>query len=242
MAIRAGRARLSNGTARVQRSYPVRVSDLSVTFADTRVLESLTFEVPAGGSIAITGPSGSGKSTLLHCIIGLIVPARGSVEAGGLPVSGLDERSRARFRREQVGLVFQEPELLPELSVEENVALVAIFDGEPRKRALAGATTLLETLSLEHLRGRRVQELSGGEAQRVALARALTRDRAQLLVADEPTASLDAANVDAVTSLLVDGARAKGATLVVATHDQRVSERMDARLDISTALHSSTSP
>lgn len=211
----------------------VAVAGLSISFGDVRVFEGLAFSVPAGGSLAITGPSGSGKSSLLDCITGVAVPADGTVNVGALRVSDLDDGSRAEFRRRHVGLMFQAPELLPELSVLENVALVAIFDGLPRAKALAAAAAALDGVGLNGLGDRRVRRLSGGEAQRVSLARALARDDIEVVVADEPTASLDAANVERMADLLVEFTRARGATLLVATHDQRVADRMDASLDIA---------
>jgi len=213
----------------------LRVADLSISFGVINVLEGLTFSIRAGGSLAITGPSGSGKSSLLDCVTGVSVPTRGTVEVGDLRVSDLDDRGRAGFRRRHVGLMFQAPELLPELSVIENVALVATFDGLPRARALEAAGSALEGVGLAGLRDRRVRQLSGGEAQRVSLARALARDNIELLVADEPTASLDAANVEQMADLLVEFARAREVTLVVATHDRRVADRMESSLDISSA-------
>ena len=219
----------------------VRVTDLAVVFSGASVIDGVTFEVKAASSLALVGPSGSGKSTVLNCLSGLQVPSAGTVEVGDLRISSLDGPARARFRRERVGLMFQQPELLPELSVLENIALVSIFDGEPRRRALERARADLEEIGLDGLADRGVHQLSGGEAQRVSLVRALSRSGVDLVVADEPTASLDSVNVVSMVRLLIDFATARQVTLVVATHDDRVSERMDARLDLATTLLGSPS-
>lgn len=197
---------------------------------ETVVLRSVDLRVGAGSSLAVTGPSGSGKSTLVACLAGLVQPTSGEVVVDGRVVSGLSEVGRARFRRERLGLVFQDPELFEELSVTENAALSLMFAGVPRAQALTRAVAALEAVGMGELGSAFPRTLSGGEAQRVAVARALATDRA-VIVADEPTASLDAANAAAVSDLLLD-ACARGAAVVLATHDPEVAARCDAVLDL----------
>lgn len=221
-------------------SADLRIADVSIAFGDVAVVDGLSLAVPGGKSLAITGPSGSGKSSLLDCVTGVAVPAHGTVEVGGVRLSECSDRERARYRRQHIGLMFQSPELLPELSVVENVALISTFDGLPRSKALKQAEAALDGVGLARLARRRVGQVSGGEAQRVALARALARDSIELLVADEPTASLDAANVVQMADLLVNFARKRNVTLLVATHDQRVADRMDAVVDIAAAAVAET--
>jgi ABC-type lipoprotein export system ATPase subunit len=199
---------------------------VAVEAGDVVVLASTTLTVEAGEVVAVTGPSGSGKTTLLGCISGTVVPSRGTIEVDGVEVSALSAAERARFRREHVGLIFQEPELLDELTVGENVALQMLFAGVSRSQTQTRARAALDRVAVGHLVEARVSRLSGGEAQRVAVARALAC-RAAVLVADEPTASLDADNVRAVTRLLVEAARRDGTAVVIATHDPEVASACD---------------
>lgn len=190
------------------------------------ILSSTSLHVRAGEVVAVTGPSGSGKTTLLNCVAGIIVPSSGVVLINGIEMSSLRPAARAKFRRNHIGLVFQDPELLDELSVVENVSITMIFNGADRTDATDRADAMLRTLDVGHLSASRTATLSGGEAQRVAVARALVKD-ASVIVADEPTASLDAVNVVQVTRLLVDAARRSHAALMIATHDPTVASLCD---------------
>lgn len=210
----------------------VTVRGVTVQYGQITVLEGVSFTVPAGASLAITGPSGSGKTSLLEAIIGTTVPTSGLVEVGTTRVTELDEGARARFRRERVGLLFQDPELLPELSVIENVALIDLFNGASRERALVSARASLEALGVGDHADKRIDELSGGESHRVALARALVRPDRDLLVADEPTSSLDERNALLVTELLISRSRQMGVTTIVATHDPRVAAAADETINL----------
>jgi putative ABC transport system ATP-binding protein len=210
----------------------VVVEDLSVTFGTQRVLDGLSLDIAAGEAVAIMGPSGSGKTSLFHCILGLRVPDSGSVWVGEHPVDQLHAADRSAMRRTELGLVFQSPHLLPELTVGENVAITRIFDGQERRQALEAADVCLGALGLAGMGGRGTDQLSGGEAQRVAVARALCRDEVGLVVADEPTASLDRATADLVTDLLVKQTKVRGVTLLVATHDPLVAGRCDRVLEL----------
>lgn len=201
----------------------VRCRGLSCSFGDHEVLQSVDLAVPAGRCIAIVGPSGSGKTTLLHVLAGLIAPDSGEVPVAGLDLTRASARALARHRREQVSMVFQFGELLPELNVAENVSLPLRLRGERPDDALVQG--MLEAVGLGRP-GAWPAQLSGGEMQRAAVARALVT-RPAVLLCDEPTGSLDAANSEQVASLLLEVARHSAATLVVSTHDPAVAKRMD---------------
>ncbi len=205
----------------------LQISNVAIAYEKVSVLEDVSFSVAPGEAVALMGPSGSGKSSLLACVCGMRLPTRGAVIVDGTDLCGLNTARRASFRRGRLGLVFQDADLLPELSVVENVALTLLFDGLSRPAALAQAELALERVGLKELSARRVDELSGGQAHCVALARALVRPEIALLVADEPTASLDADNARRVTSLLLAHARSMGAGALVATHDPAVAALCD---------------
>jgi putative ABC transport system ATP-binding protein len=209
------------------RQLALDVRDLSVRYGSDVVFSGLDLSVGKGESVALIGPSGSGKSSLLACVTGMMLPTAGSVTVAGQEVSSMSTRARATFRRTNLGLVFQEADLLPELSVVENVALTLLFDGVARSTALAGAREVLESVGLQEHAEKRTDEISGGQAQRVALARALVRPEMQILVADEPTASLDADNAARIIGLLLERCRQVGAGALVATHDPAVATRCD---------------
>ena len=176
-------------------------------------------DAPAGARVVLRGPSGSGKSTLLALVAGLLTPTAGRVVVDGTDVGALPPRARDAWRGAHLGFVPQRLHLSPSLSVADNLALAYVAAGEAVDDARIGA--LLGRLRIAPLARRRPHELSGGQAQRVALARALLR-RPALLLADEPTASLDDAHAAEAVALLADNAAEQGATLVVATHDARV--------------------
>jgi putative ABC transport system ATP-binding protein len=189
-----------------------------------RALDGVTLDIAPGASIAITGASGCGKSTLLGLIAGLEAPTAGRVSLGGQEISGLSERARTRLRRRHVGLVFQSDNLHPFLDALENVALQLALDGagDNYDRSLA----LLVELGVGDQAEKLPDQLSGGQRQRVAIARALVNAPA-VIVADEPTGSLDAGNSAAIVNLLLGAQRETGATLVVVTHDPEVAAQMD---------------
>ena len=189
------------------------------------VLDIAAATVAPGETVALVGPSGAGKTTLLDVIAGLTVPDAGGVSWGGTPVSGLAETRRDLWRRAHVGFVFQSVQLVPELSARDNVLLPFLFGGwrvaaadERRGRALLAELGLGDG-------SQRAGRLSRGEAQRVAVARALA-GAPPLVLADEPTASLDRDNAERVADLLLADARRRGATLIVATHDSTLVRRL----------------
>ena len=195
------------------------------------VLRDFSLEVAPGERIAVTGPSGSGKTTLLNLLAGLIVPDAGEIvfsPAGErLVVSALSRGERAAYRRHHVGYVFQFFNLIPTLTVAENVRLPLVLSG---REALAGeALERLDALGLADRGHAFPAQLSGGEQQRVAIARALAH-RPSLMLADEPTGNLDAAQADQVIELLWQHTRAVNAAVVVATHSERVADAAHRRV------------
>jgi putative ABC transport system ATP-binding protein len=187
-------------------------------------LDGVTLRIEPGDRVAITGPSGCGKSTLLGLIAGFDVPTSGTVSIDDRQISSMSGEERASIRRHEVGLVFQSDDLLPFLTATENVsAQLALADGHGDHTRGA---EILSASGLAHERDRIPDELSGGQRQRVALARALVHGP-RLLVADEPTGSLDPANAQAVVDLLLAAQRETGATLVLVTHEAAVAERLD---------------
>lgn len=188
-------------------------------------------EVAPGERLGVAGPSGAGKSTLLHLVGGLIGPTTGTISWGTTRLDGLGEGASDRWRRETVGFVFQDFHLVDELSIFENVLLPARFSAMRAASAVRErARELIARMGLSDP-DRRVAVLSRGERQRVAVARALI-GRPRLLLADEPTASLDAENGAAIAELLVATARESGATLIVAAHDRPLLDRLDRVLTL----------
>lgn len=181
-------------------------------------LHGVNLELPAGAFAVIIGPSGGGKSTLLHLLGGMDRPTRGSLWVGDLALENASEEALNRFRREQVGFIFQFYNLIPALNALENVALPLLAQGYNRRQALEGAKERLAQVGLENRLQHRPAELSGGEQQRVAIARSLAGN-ARLVLADEPTGDLDAASAETVMALLADLNQRLGVTLVVATHN-----------------------
>ncbi|MEV6926353.1 ABC transporter ATP-binding protein [Dactylosporangium sp. NPDC051485] len=204
----------------------IEARDAVLSFGATPALRGASFEAGPGEIVAIMGPSGSGKSTLLHCLAGILAPEKGEIRFDGRRIDTLDEQGRSTLRRQQFGFVFQFGQLVPELTVEENVALPLLLGGIRRAGALRQACTWLERLGLEGTRGRRSGELSGGQAQRVALARGMI-NRPRVLFTDEPTGSLDSLTGEQVMDLMVAAAREQGTTIVLVTHEPRVAMYAD---------------
>ncbi len=191
---------------------------------DLVILRDIDLEVDSGEALAIVGASGSGKSTLLALLAGLDTPSAGTVELEGADLFALDEDARAELRGRAVGFVFQSFQLLPALSALENVMLPLELAG--RHDAEAQAREVLERVGLAERLHHAPKHLSGGEQQRVALARAFAA-RPKLLLADEPTGSLDAEAGREVIELLFDLNQAAGTTLVMVTHDESLASRCD---------------
>lgn len=205
------------------------LEDIRHRYGGETVLEVPRFAGGAGEHWLVLGLSGSGKTTLLHLMAGLLRPTEGRVEIAGQDLSALRGDALDRFRGRQIGIVFQEMHLLPSLTAEQNLLMAPYMAGLPQEAAHARA--VLDDLDLVERAGAYPDELSTGERQRVAIGRAVMNKPA-LLLADEPTSSLDDVRSRQVLDLLTEQARAAGATLVIATHDRRVKERFSNRLDL----------
>ena len=206
----------------------LEVSDIHKRF-ETRaepleILSGVSFSMRAGDRLAIVGPSGSGKSTLLNIVGTLEMPSSGQVRLGGVNPFALSEKELSRFRGERIGFVFQEHHLLPQLSVLENVVLPATAIGRATQEWLERARELISRVGLSHRESHRPGELSGGERQRVAVARALLR-RPALVLADEPTGSLDPRTATSIGELLVGLPADHETMLIVVTHSRELAER-----------------
>ena len=211
----------------------LEIAALNHAYAGRPVLALDAWAVAAGEHWLLLGPSGSGKSTLLHIVAGLLRPSGGSVRLAGDDLYALPAAERDRRRGRSIGIVFQRLHLLEALSVMQNLVLAASLARQPVDRSYLSA--LLARLELSRLADAKPAALSQGEAQRVALARALV-NRPKLLLADEPTSSLDDGNAARALDLLIGEATAAGAALIVATHDRRAAARLDRHLTLRAAV------
>lgn len=217
---------MENNTAAV-----LHLNDVTKDFGGAPVLSGITLDINAGETVAIMGPSGSGKSTLLHCMSGVLTPTSGQVLFKDAVLSDASDAARSRTRLADFGFVFQDHQLLPELSALDNVALPAMLNGISRSKARAKAQELLNQLGLGSKVDRRPGQVSGGQAQRIAIARALVTSPA-VIFADEPTGALDQATGHEVMQLLTAVVQRTGAALVMVTHDSRVADWMERRIEI----------
>jgi putative ABC transport system ATP-binding protein len=197
----------------------------------TPVLRGVSFAVPAGAFCAILGPSGSGKSTLMN-IMGLLdQPSSGRVTLDGIDVGDVTPEAAARLRNQMLGFVFQAFHLLPRLNAWQNVALPLLYRGAPREARRSQALAMLDQVGLADRAEHRPDALSGGQRQRVALARALVGGP-KLVLADEPTGSLDSVTAGEVIGLLRDLNRRLGVTVIMVTHDRALAERCERRIEV----------
>ena len=213
----------------------LELRDITKSFPQQRVLEGISLTVSDGESVAIMGPSGSGKSTLLHCMSGVLVPDQGEVLFDGHDVAAMSDAERSRLRLEHFGFIFQDGQLLPELTATENVALPQIMRGVSRSQAHDEAIDMLTRLGLGAYVDRYPGQLSGGQGQRVAIARALAGPPS-VVFADEPTAALDQATGHEVMQQIVAVCQKFGVTLVVVTHDPKIADWCSRRVEIRDGL------
>jgi putative ABC transport system ATP-binding protein len=213
----------------------VEARDVVKSFGRTEALRGASIGAARGEILAIMGPSGSGKSTLLHCLAGIFPPDSGEVWFDGRRLDTLSETERTRLRRAAFGFVFQFGQLVPELTVADNVALPLLLNRAGRKAAYQKADSWLARLGIGGKGARRTGELSGGEAQRVAVASALATAPA-VIFADEPTGSLDSLTGENVMDLLTGLAREQGTTVVLVTHDARVAAYADREVMVRDGL------
>jgi putative ABC transport system ATP-binding protein len=194
-----------------------------------RALDGVSFTVDTGSSVAIIGPSGGGKSTLLGVVGGLARPTSGTVRIGDSQISELSERDRSDFRRSHIGFVYQADNLLPFLTLLENVGLQLSLNGE--SSGAGRSLAMLANLGLAGLAYRLPDHLSGGQRQRAAVARAIVH-QPEIILADEPTGALDAANAVGVIDLLLGMQGEIGATLIMVTHDRDAAGRLDRQIHL----------
>ncbi|MEV7241932.1 ABC transporter ATP-binding protein [Streptomyces sp. NPDC003236] len=218
----------------------LELTDITLTYADgeTRLtaLDRVTLQVPRGSLTAVVGPSGSGKSSLLAVAATLITPDAGTVTIDGTSTTGLSRGELTELRRHRIGIVFQQPNLLPSLTAAEQLQVMARIDGRSPGRARGRALELLDAVGLADRAHRRPHQLSGGQRQRVNIARALMNDPTVLLV-DEPTSALDHERGAAVIGLITRLTRQRATATVLVTHDRthltaadRIAEVHDGRL------------
>lgn len=207
------------------------LDDVTKDFGGSPVLSGISLTINPGETVAVMGPSGSGKSTLLHCMSGVLIPNHGTVSFGDQHISHLSDKKRSHMRLKHFGFVFQDGQLLPELTNLENIALPAMLNGTSRSQATAYAQELLDQLGLGQIATRRPAQVSGGQAQRVAIARALATKPA-IIFADEPTGALDQTTGHEVMQMLTSLVGHTGSTLVMVTHDAQVANWMNRRVEI----------
>lgn len=210
----------------------LRVENITKSFDSLQVLKGVSLCVEPGEIVSIVGPSGAGKSTLLHIMGSLERPDSGSVFFNETNISKLGQRELADFRNRNIGFVFQFHRLLPEFSMIENVAMPALIAGDSKKEAFARAAKFIDYLGLTARANHRPNELSGGERQRAAVARALVNNPGVIL-ADEPSGSLDSENRNELHKLFFDLRRDFGQTFIIVTHDEGLAASADREIRLS---------
>ena len=205
----------------------VDVRDVTLRFGETVALRNVSLSIDAGEVVAVMGSSGSGKSTLLHCIAGLLRPDHGSIRVAGQELGQLNDRARSALRLQSMGIVSQFGDLVPELTLRENVELPMRLGSRRRaRRARVDAQQLLDRLEIAGVADRRAGEASGGQVQRAAVARALAH-QPTVVLADEPTGALDTVTGELVLEALLTHARQAQAAVLLITHEARIAAHAD---------------
>ena len=204
----------------------IEIKNLTKKFGDLLVLKGVNLTVNKGEIISIVGPSGAGKTTLLQLIGTLDKPTGGSIFFDGEDLSGMNSKRLAAFRNKHIGFVFQFHQLLPEFTALENIIIPALIAGRNRNEAEKEAMELLRIMGLEERAGHKPSEMSGGENQRVAVARALI-NRPDVILADEPSGSLDSYNKEELHKLFFDLRERFGQTFIIVTHDENLASFTD---------------
>ena len=195
------------------------------------VLDNFSMNLNKGESLGLVGASGSGKSTLLHILSGLEQPNSGSVYIKGQNITDLNSDESSLFRSKEIGFVYQFHHLLPDLTAQENIALPAMLSGKSKQEAFDIADKLLRQVDLTSKKDNTPNELSGGERQRIAIARAMS-NKPSCLFMDEPTGNLDSKNVENFMDLLMEMVATEKTALIIATHDNNVSSRLNSLLSL----------
>ncbi|MDE6051858.1 MAG: ABC transporter ATP-binding protein [Paramuribaculum sp.] len=209
----------------------IELRDIRKTFDSLQVLKGIDLSIGRGEIVSIVGPSGAGKTTLLQIMGSLDRPDSGQVNYDGTSLFSLSERRLAQFRNRNIGFVFQFHQLLPEFTLEENVAIPAMIGGESRSAAIDKARRLISYLGLSERASHKPAQLSGGERQRAAVARALVREP-KVILADEPSGSLDSHNREELHRLFFDLRRDLGQTFVIVTHDDNLAAQADRTVEM----------
>ena len=213
----------------------IEATDIRKQFGNLQVLKGVNLTVEQGEMIRIVGPSGAGKTTLLQILGTLERPDSGSLRVGGSDTSRMTSRALARFRNQHIGFVFQFHQLLPEFTAAENIMIPALIAGLSAHEARERATEILRTLHMENRATHKPGQLSGGEKQRIAGGRALV-NRPSIILADEPSGSLDSQNKKDLNRLFLDLQHDFGQTFIIVTHDEHLALQADRTLHMSDGL------
>lgn len=209
----------------------ISISNANFSYGRFHALWDISFRLEQGEQVVLTGRSGSGKTSLLLLVAGVLRASSGTVNVLGIEYSKASVDEISKLRRENMGFVFQNSELLPELSVAENIGFPCMLLGKGRASIMETVNELADSLGITHILSRSIYELSGGELQRVAVARALSHSP-RILLADEPTGSLDSKNATFVIDALLRLSMERNTTLVIVTHDREIARKMNRNLHL----------